>query len=299
MGEPRRRIPRVPVIWLASIAAGVSVAILTWTALAPGRASRSARLSPAPPDPYSRQAVESEWSPAATVALVSDPEGIAAVSGALTPSVHDPEVLLTQSQREALTGTLALQLCARSDPEPDAYIALVDSLPGVRWIGPDDGEAWHSIEGALRDVHPGFVPDRNKPREALRAFIEGVNEQQGARPLAAGAGPRGARIHVYRVTNEEEMLDEHSRRIPDSEENGYWLAGHYGVGALRFHLPRRTLTEVLRAEGSALVAATFVLVQTESGETYNWYCYWYWDSASASWQVDTMARKGRLGMLYL
>ncbi len=241
------------------------------------------------------QPIESVWAAAATTEPLSETE--TEIRAAIRTRVHDPDQLLSTQQSERLALTLSEQLLARSALNPDAYLSLIERTPGIRWLDPGDDQQWLPIEGVFLDgVHRPF--DRTRPRDALRELIRFVHETKKGRLVSAGTGERGASIEVYRVRAEDQVLLVHSQRLPDNDENGYWLRGRYSTSALRFHLPRRPLHAVLENEGSATIAATFVLVTTESGETYNWYCYWYWDARSGSWQCHTVTRKGRLGFTY-
>ncbi len=279
----------------AVAAALAAVVLLGWVWLAPGWTTKKASAVAVQRQAVNAALLKGRWREAVNQDAGA-PDAGEKFAAALTTELQDPDHVLTAEQRKLLIETVTRSLKARSAASTEEYLALTESEPGVRWIGKDDGKEWARIDGWFQ-FRFKETPDHADPRAILLRMIEASPAKD--RIVGFGLGKRGLVSAVFRVRSSDQVDGRFWDFVKSmkKEEAEYWLRGPL-VSAMRFLVPVRRVEQVIEEENSALVAGSMVAVATKGGTTFSWFCIWYWDGQSKSWQCDRMLRKGEPGLLY-
>ncbi len=282
---------------LAVTAALAGVVFLGWQWLAPRWTTKRAGQSIQQRQAASAAAIRGRYREAITQDLGAPGAGEKLKSTLLAqmgePGSHAEVV--TAEQRRFLVETIARHTMARSEDSPEAYLSMIESEPGTRWIEPAEDRNWERPDDWFK-YHDGAAASRDDPRGALSRIIQEANGRNKERVVQYGVGKRGLVLEISskRVRSVDQKEDWFLR---SDDEMRYWF-GPSGMAAMRFRVPARTLERVIEEEGGAVVAACMMAVANEGGVTYGWYTIWYWDAESGSWQCDSMNRRGTPGMMY-
>ncbi len=279
---------------LAVLAVLAGIVFLGWMWLAPRWTTKRASLSIQQSQAASAALLVGRYREAITEDIGA-PDATEKLRAALGANLRDPGGALTAEQRRLLTEAIARHTLARSEVSPEAYLSMIESEPGTRWIAPAEDKNWERADDWFK-YHEGAAASRDDPRSALARIIKEAHGPNKERIVQYGVGKRGLVLEISpkRVRSVDQKEDWFLR---SEAELTYWF-GPSGMSAMRFRVPVRPLERVIEEEGGAVVAACMMAVANEGGVTYGWYTIWYWDAESGSWQCDSMNRRGTPGMMY-
>lgn len=276
--------------YLAIGAALAAVAFLGWMLIPTGHAQVKPGVSVKDRQAASAALLEGRWR-AASAEDTDQPGAAERLRNEIVSTIADPDHALTQEQRRLFSDTIARELMARAARDPAEYFSATESTPGLRWINEHDADQWVLVDIWYKNHHGGAAP-RDDPRGALARIVAAQLVTEKNRVVRFGLGEGGMFLCAYRVRSEEQINDRFAEFL-NKKESQYWFDAP-ATGALRLRVPIRSFDAVLREENQAIVCASLIALEAEGGWTYAWYCYWYWESASNSWQCYEMAKKGVL-----
>jgi len=249
------------------------------------------------------QEIEEEESAWASSAFLPATYPAAALVEAWQDSVHDPDQILTSSQRHALLTKLAEYARVRALPTPDAYFILADREPNLIWHDPetpykagDTTPFRKKLEWLYENYGDGPVDSAADTPQLLRDLWPSMMGKYGQRIAEIGVGPRGAAIIIMRS------------RLPQRSTNGGFAEPYaslhgltvdrwvgYGVSWARpFRIPVRTSDDVLEERGIVTLVAAHIIVRLASApdHLFVWGVYGFLDPETNEWQVELMDKSG-------
>lgn len=240
--------------------------------------------------------IKSLWASEAFTALADSDDAIVkdAIQRAVQLDSAGANTPVADIRKRKLVETLAAQVSSRGAMSPEDYMNLAKSDRATRWITPADQADW-SRTRMFFEREIGHAPEGDDPSIWLEEFVTHEFEI-GHRLQALATGLSGSRVLLFRVRALEQIGLEVSRTMTHDEFQ-YWF-NNEGHPSANFRIAKRSLAEVLRSEGSALIAVSNMLVRIEDDTIYNWHSIWYWDDTNQAWQVFVMARKGWNGSMY-
>lgn len=229
-------------------------------------------------------------------------ENRAAIEEGLSVCVADPEGLLSPDQHTLLIETLVSNVLARTGTAEELESFCVKA-PATRWVSPADTQPWAVLQ-SWQGVD--FAAAQQQGPRAVEELLATVLKQACARSLDemgcrfVGVAPnqQGCWADAMHVRTRDEIVDIISLRLGDEQSVKFWY-GDRTVSPWRLRVPIRSLEEVITQEHTALVVVSHLLIKNSAGSIVNWLAYWYWDSASSTWQCDTMAGNGWPAILVL
>jgi len=195
---------------------------------------------------------------------------------------RDPEGVLTPAMRESLLEQLAAHAAVRAQRTPDAYLALAEREPPTEWLDVRESCFAGSYEELFGEPAPG-VSSRPHFERAWDRAMNGL----GGRFEAIGAGAWSADLAARRSTDGQHWapwIDERD----DPYEHVFWSGQFARSCFAQFRAPRRTLRDVIDAQGSAVVAECLVRVRAANGVHALWQSSWHFDPEAGVWVVGTM-----------
>lgn len=215
----------------------------------------------------------------------SDAERASLVGDALRSGAIDEHAKITTVQREGLLQALSSRLSAMSSPNAEEYVTYAKAEPS-RWIEPTDMREWAMIESVQE--HLGIIVDRNDPSGSLSRFYAAQLGQFGA-IAEIGRGVEGSQI-IFAVIRSEGALEQ--ALYPGDDAYAYWETGPT-TAPFVFRHPAVATRDVLRQQGSALVARSYAVVRKENRGVMVLRSTWCWDPATQRWHCQDMTNRGR------
>jgi len=202
-----------------------------------------------------------------------------------------------------LSARLAKEARIRSGTDPDAYLSWADSRRGERWITPQDSQEWSRESMVMQELFGETLTPATFRDFARRMIGQSRIEEEGAVFRGIGDPNRCTagcfRARAFRVRSAEQFYLNASESFDTEQEADEWTMSP-STSISRLRVADRSIDEICRESGSALVIEVAALMELEGGRSGIWESAWYWDPKSATWQLETMSwRSGHIvGMWY-